>query len=332
METAHWVKPDARRARSGSPSGRATACCASRCISALRDDKTARRDVGARTRRRQARAGTAARTAGTEERARRRASRASRATTDRRNPAHSGDRRRSRSAARSSRRSTSSRTRGRTATSRCRTATRCASRISRRCSGPSSRITKGELLRYYVEVSPLLLPAVDDRPLVMKRFPERRRQAGVLPAAASGSAAAGRAPRGPARGRRADRRGRPARSADRRIADDAALHDAARGDLAGPVVLARGRSVARRITSRSISIPGDGATFDKVLDVARWVKDELDRLGMPGVSEDVRVARPAHLHSAAAEDDVRHGPAALPDDRDARRRRSIRRSRRSSAW
>ena len=32
-------------------------------------------------------------------------------------------------------------------------------------------ITKGELLRYYAEVSPLLLPAVDDRPLVMKRFP-----------------------------------------------------------------------------------------------------------------------------------------------------------------
>ena len=27
------------------------------------------------------------------------------------------------------------------------------------------------MLRYYVQVSPLILPAVDDRPLVMKRFP-----------------------------------------------------------------------------------------------------------------------------------------------------------------
>ena len=33
------------------------------------------------------------------------------------------------------------------------------------------KITKGDLLRYYVEVSPYLLPCVDDRPLVMKRFP-----------------------------------------------------------------------------------------------------------------------------------------------------------------
>jgi bifunctional non-homologous end joining protein LigD len=29
--------------------------------------------------------------------------------------------------------------------------------------------------------------------------------------------------------------------------------------------------------------PGEGAGFDRVLDVARWVKDELDRLGIPGV-------------------------------------------------
>src|SRR4029453_1120872 len=36
---------------------------------------------------------------------------------------------------------------------------------------PKLKITKGDLLRYYVEVSPYLLPAVDDRPMVMKRFP-----------------------------------------------------------------------------------------------------------------------------------------------------------------
>ena len=32
-------------------------------------------------------------------------------------------------------------------------------------------ITKGELLRYYVQISPWLLPVVNNRPLVMKRFP-----------------------------------------------------------------------------------------------------------------------------------------------------------------
>jgi bifunctional non-homologous end joining protein LigD len=36
---------------------------------------------------------------------------------------------------------------------------------------PAAKLTKGALLRYYAEVSPLLLPAVADRPLVMKRFP-----------------------------------------------------------------------------------------------------------------------------------------------------------------
>ena len=36
---------------------------------------------------------------------------------------------------------------------------------------PKLGATKGELLRYYATVAPMLLPAVDDRPLVMKRSP-----------------------------------------------------------------------------------------------------------------------------------------------------------------
>jgi bifunctional non-homologous end joining protein LigD len=36
---------------------------------------------------------------------------------------------------------------------------------------PKVGITKGELLRYYVQISPWLLPVLKDRPLVMKRFP-----------------------------------------------------------------------------------------------------------------------------------------------------------------
>jgi bifunctional non-homologous end joining protein LigD len=36
---------------------------------------------------------------------------------------------------------------------------------------PKVGITKGELLRYYVQLSPWLLPVLTDRPLVMKRFP-----------------------------------------------------------------------------------------------------------------------------------------------------------------
>ena len=61
--------------------------------------------------------------------------------------------------------------------------------------------------------------------------------------------------------------------------------------------------------------PGDEAGFDRILDVARWVKDELDRLSHSRGSEDVGFTRAAHLHSAAAADDVRDGAVALPHDR-----------------
>ena len=36
---------------------------------------------------------------------------------------------------------------------------------------PQLKLTKGDLMRYYVEVAPFILPVVADRPLVMKRFP-----------------------------------------------------------------------------------------------------------------------------------------------------------------
>ena len=36
---------------------------------------------------------------------------------------------------------------------------------------PKLKLTKGDLLRYYAEVASFILPAVADRPLVMKRFP-----------------------------------------------------------------------------------------------------------------------------------------------------------------
>ena len=48
---------------------------------------------------------------------------------------------------------------------------RSASPTSRKIFWPKLKLTKGDLLRYYATVAPFILPAVADRPLVMKRFP-----------------------------------------------------------------------------------------------------------------------------------------------------------------
>jgi bifunctional non-homologous end joining protein LigD len=37
---------------------------------------------------------------------------------------------------------------------------------------PEQRITKGDLLRYYRDIAPTLLPHIRDRPFTMKRYPD----------------------------------------------------------------------------------------------------------------------------------------------------------------
>jgi bifunctional non-homologous end joining protein LigD len=147
---------------------------------------------------------------------------------------------------------------------------------------PDLGITKGDLLRYYVEVAPLILPAVDDRPLVMKRFPN-----GVTKQAFYQQ----RHPEATPPGVR-----REVLPAEIDPIDEAGPRDRLiGGSLTTLLYMTQLAAVSQdpwfsRVADplhadyTAIDLdPGAGAGFDRVLDVARWVKDELDRYDLPAV-------------------------------------------------
>jgi bifunctional non-homologous end joining protein LigD len=138
---------------------------------------------------------------------------------------------------------------------------------------PGPQFTKGDLLRYYARLAPMILPVIEDRPLVMKRFPNgvegeafyQHRAPDVYPKAVRVEA-----------------------------------HDQfdvptmfVGGDLKTLLYMAQLASISMdpwfsRVDALEeadvVAIdldPQPGATFPQVLDVARWVKEELDRLHVP---------------------------------------------------
>jgi len=137
---------------------------------------------------------------------------------------------------------------------------------------PKQKLTKGDLFRYYVRVARFLLPAVADRPLVMKRFP-------------NGIAAAPfyqhRAPDVPA----------GVRTAVVSVVEQ--RPQIIGGDLKSLLYMTQIAAISQdpwfsRAQSPhepdhvAIDLdPTDTATFAHVLDVARWVRDELTSLGVP---------------------------------------------------
>jgi bifunctional non-homologous end joining protein LigD len=145
---------------------------------------------------------------------------------------------------------------------------------------PDLKITKGDLFRYYVEVSPYLLPAVEDRPLVMKRFPN-----GV---------------RAPAFYQQRSREERPPAGVRIEVLQEGepiSEPDAKRligGSLTTLLYMTQIAAISQDPWFSRVQSPHDadyvaldldpteGATFDKVLDVARWIRDELASLKVPG--------------------------------------------------
>jgi bifunctional non-homologous end joining protein LigD len=144
---------------------------------------------------------------------------------------------------------------------------------------PAEGYTKGDLLRFYAQVSPWLLPVVADRPLVMKRFPN-----GVTGKAFYQQKAPDVVPAGIRVEDTVDDEG--ADTITRRLVG---------GDLKTLLYMAQLGTISqdpwfsKYDTAHAADYvaldldPMPGVPFSQVLDVARWVRDELERLGIPGV-------------------------------------------------
>jgi bifunctional non-homologous end joining protein LigD len=139
---------------------------------------------------------------------------------------------------------------------------------------PGPKYTKGDLLRYYARIAPLILPVVEDRALVMKRLPN-----GVE----GESFYQHRAPDIYPKGVRVE--ANPAFDAPTMFVG---------GNLKTLLYMTQLAAISQDPWFSKAQTPDEpdvvaidldpqpGATFQQILDVARWVKEELDRLKVPG--------------------------------------------------
>jgi bifunctional non-homologous end joining protein LigD len=140
---------------------------------------------------------------------------------------------------------------------------------------PKQKLTKGDLLRYYVEAAPFILPAVADRPLVMKRFPN-----GIAAPPFYQHRAADPPP-----GVRVERV---------KEADGSDRSQLVGGDLTTLLYMTQLAAISQdpwfsRVASPTMADyvaldldPMPGVSFAQVLDVAKWIRDELLPLGAVG--------------------------------------------------
>jgi len=141
---------------------------------------------------------------------------------------------------------------------------------------PQQKLTKGDLMRYYARVAPFILPAVADRPLVMKRFPN-----GI----AAQPFYQHRAPEVPS-GIRTQVVG---------VVEE--RPQIIGGSLKTLLYMTQLAAISQdpwfsRVMHPEYADyaafdldPADGLPFARVLDVARWIRDELDALGAIGVAK-----------------------------------------------
>jgi bifunctional non-homologous end joining protein LigD len=139
---------------------------------------------------------------------------------------------------------------------------------------PKQKLTKGDLFRYYVKAAPFVLPAVLDRPLVMKRFPN-----GV----AGPPFYQHRAPEVPPGVRTevvsvVEQRPQIIGGNLKTL-----LYTTQLAAISQDPWFSRVQHCEFADSSAFDLDPSEGVPFTQVLDVARWIRDELDTLGAIGV-------------------------------------------------
>jgi bifunctional non-homologous end joining protein LigD len=141
---------------------------------------------------------------------------------------------------------------------------------------PSSGLTKGALMRYYAWAAPYILPAVEDRPLVMRRFPD-----GVRGKAFYQQRAPDAVPAGVRVQTLAVDREVPSRLVGGSLAT--LLFMTQLGAISQDPWFSRVASLDEADHVVLDLDPMPGVAFSTVVDVARWIHDELERIGTPSV-------------------------------------------------
>jgi bifunctional non-homologous end joining protein LigD len=138
---------------------------------------------------------------------------------------------------------------------------------------PRKKLTKGDLMRYYATVAPLVLPIMKDRPLVLKRFPNG------VGAPSFFQQNAGETPEGV----RVETIETQGGSTNLRIVGGdlyTLLYTIQLGAISVDPWHARVQSLDFADYAILDLDPGPRATFSRVVQVGRWVKDTLDQLGL----------------------------------------------------
>ena len=175
---------------------------------------------------------------------------------------------------------------------------------------PKDRVSKGDLMRYYATVADFILPTIADRPLVLKRFPGGIDSQSFYQQRAGDSVPAGEC---------GLRRSSTTREKQERFIGGDLLTLLYTIQLAA-ISVDPWHSRIGGLNYADYTIidldPGPRANFTRVVQVARWAKEVIDRYKLSAAIKTSGLEWPPHLHTASAQDSDRSRDSRRPGNRD----------------